>query len=512
MGKIQYSILPGLFAAANQQFIEKCSELYSSHYGIWGAEGVHPNKNIKLSPNKLRDWLANEDVSIYYASDNDDIIGYAIAFSKDEKGYGVVTWVTQLVVHEDYRNHGIAKNILFSIWGFSNQFAWGIVSANPYAIRALEKATRRRAVPIRIKKNAVKLKNIGRENVPFINDETVFEITENTSKVNTNFFVEHSDNVNKIANITNEEMPWLLGNLQDGWEWFAFTFNDQPQISLSIDEIENMVATADDVVRQAYAKMNLSGDNQKWMKNTASEIEFVLKISDKKITSAYDLGCGIGRHSIELARYGINITAVDYIKENIQRLDKSLEQQSIENITPVLADCRQYTNDKKAELVLCLYDVIGTFADDKDNIKIIKTAFDLLENDGIAVFSVMNYESTLANAKKTFVFADEPDKLLTLAASDIMEKTGDVFDSDYYIVDTETHIVYRKEQFSSGTGLPVEMIVRDRRYTKNEITAMCENVGFEVLDSKYTNASGWNKEYDADSKRAKEILVVCKKK
>ena len=96
MGKIQYSILPGLFAAANQQFIEKCSELYSNHYGIWGGEGVHPNKNIKLSPNKLQDWLANENVSIYYASDNDNIIGYAIAFSKDEKGYGIVTWVTQL--------------------------------------------------------------------------------------------------------------------------------------------------------------------------------------------------------------------------------------------------------------------------------------------------------------------------------------------------------------------------------------------------------------------------------
>lgn len=44
MGKIQYSILPGLFAAANQQFIEKCSELYSNHYGIWGGEGVHPIK------------------------------------------------------------------------------------------------------------------------------------------------------------------------------------------------------------------------------------------------------------------------------------------------------------------------------------------------------------------------------------------------------------------------------------------------------------------------------------
>lgn len=36
--------------------------------------------------------------------------------------------------YKDYRQQGIAKNILFSIWGFSNHFAWGIVSANPYAI------------------------------------------------------------------------------------------------------------------------------------------------------------------------------------------------------------------------------------------------------------------------------------------------------------------------------------------------------------------------------------------
>lgn len=135
-----------------------------------------------MSPEKLCIWLDSENVTLYYATCEEKIVGYAIAFGKNEIGYGIVTWVTQLVVHKDYRQQGIAKNILFSIWGFSNHFAWGIVSANPYAIRALEKATRRRAVPMRIKKNATKLRNIGRKHVPFIDEETEFDITEENHK------------------------------------------------------------------------------------------------------------------------------------------------------------------------------------------------------------------------------------------------------------------------------------------------------------------------------------------
>lgn len=153
MEYIEYNRLPGRFAASNEDFLSRCARLYSEHYGIWGENGIRPGKAIKLSNNKLREWLENDDAIIYYASMKDDIIGYAIAINKKENGYGIVTWVTQLVVHKDYRNKGVAKSILFSIWGFSDHYAWGIVSANPYAIRALEKATRRHATPIRIKKN-----------------------------------------------------------------------------------------------------------------------------------------------------------------------------------------------------------------------------------------------------------------------------------------------------------------------------------------------------------------------
>ena len=123
----------------------------------------------------------------------------------------------------------------------------------------------------------------------------------------------------------------------------------------------------------------------------------------------------------------------------------------------------------------------------------------------------MNYETTIEHAKNKFDFSVNANELLNLKASDIMEKTGNIFDPQYYLVDTKTHLVYRKEQFKMGQNLPVELIVRDRRFTKDEIVSMCQEVGFSVIETKYTNASGWKNEYDAKNKRAKEILLICKK-
>jgi len=54
-----------------------------------------------------------------------------------------------------------------------------------------------------------------------------------------------------------------------------------------------------------------------------------------------------------------------------------------------------------------------------------------------------------------------------------MEKTGNIFDPDFYMIERNTNVVYRKEQFSEGTTLTAELIVRDRRYRQGEIESLC---------------------------------------
>ncbi len=55
-------------ASADRDSLLQYSELYSNHYGIWSAQGKHPNQYIRLSTNRLRQRLENDNVTIYYAT------------------------------------------------------------------------------------------------------------------------------------------------------------------------------------------------------------------------------------------------------------------------------------------------------------------------------------------------------------------------------------------------------------------------------------------------------------
>ena len=142
-------------AAVTMAQLEECSRLFSGHYGYWSAtaEPEHlRERRIQLSPEKIKGYFAGGQGWLAAARVASKLIGYAIAVRIDLSAGGV-SWVTQFVVHTDYQNQLVGSQILKSIWGDSQDFAWGIASANPFAIRALEKATRRRCSPVHMLKH-----------------------------------------------------------------------------------------------------------------------------------------------------------------------------------------------------------------------------------------------------------------------------------------------------------------------------------------------------------------------
>jgi hypothetical protein len=128
--------------------------------------------------------------------------------------------------------------------------------------------------------------------------------------------------------------------------------------------------------------------------------------------------------------------------------------QSLNNVTFELADSRDAEINEMFDVGVCLYDVIGSYADDHDNFQVFKNLVRHIKPGGYILLSVMNMELTERRAKHWFSIDSEPDKLLTLRPSDTMEKTGNVFDPDNYLIDQNTRIVYRKEQFAEGAELP----------------------------------------------------------
>ncbi len=515
MDNIHYYVKSCEEALRDEKFRKECIHLYSGNYGVWGkyAHTQQVGRPVQLSDSLFQQWLSNQHVSMYYAKHLERIVGYAVVLQTDVEDYGIVTWVTQLVVHKNYRNQGIAKQILLSAWGFSDHHVWGIVTANPYAIRALEKVTRRRVVPGRIMQEESVLREFACKYISYINRETEFEIDEQTSKVNTEFFVDHTDVPQQMHNVTNETVPWLLGEIDEGWEWFAFTFRDQKVMDLQTEEIERFLETSDSIVKNAYARMKLQSKEQKWAQHTIEEVDYILQHVDvPPDAKVYDLGCGQGRHSIELARRGFDVTGIDYVESHIVQAKENITDAECKKIELLCSDCRNYTNETKADLVVCLYDVVGSFADMKSNMDIIRSAYDLLKPGGRFVLSVMNYELTCNQAKSSFVFKEEPNEIFSIKPSKTMETTGNVFDPEYYLVDREEHVVYRKEQFSLGDGyLPSEFLVRDRRFTQKEIEGLCLGAGFIDVKSKFINAASWESQYEATDSKAKEILVICTK-
>ena len=497
----QYSFSTLYAEEADDSLLSEMSVLFSENYGVWDEDFCRLKGHVRLSPQRLKnDYLtANSCIVLARERACNMLIGYAIAIKKEYEGKGI-SWITQFVVHSEHQNRGVGKNLLYSLWGESQLDAWGIVTSNPYAIRALEKVTHRRCALQAIKQNKHWLLKFATDSISYVNDTTELIVDDERSVINTNFFVSHADVLDKIRRIS-QDIPWVLGTLEPGWEWFAFTFKQQPQFALSEEEIRVFLETSNEITKQAYSKMDMK--HHSWTKHTELEVDFILAQTNLPArASVLDLGCGTGRHSISFAERQFDVTAVDYNEFGVP--EKA-------NLHFLQADARHFATKAKYDLVLCLYDVIGSFADDDDNEAIARTISNCMKDDAYAIISVMNMDYLLARNPRLVQMKSNYNQLFSLVPQSTMEKTGDVFNNDGILIDADTNVCYRREQFKGSHGdLPREFIVRDRRFTMPQIKELLEKCGLQVVFSRYVKAGAWNVDFKADE--TKEMLLVCKKR
>ena len=268
--------------------------------------------------------------------------------------------------------------------------------------------------------------------------------------------------------------------------------------------LRRMLDESNLIVRDAYARMDIDG--QAWSGKTELEVDEILRMVPTSKTSAIcDFGAGKGRHLKELKSRGFeNLIGIDFA------FDDKCEM-------VVSGDCRSWKGAQLFDLILCLYDVVGSFRSLEDNVAIISNIFDNLKSGGKAVLSVMNLD--FKGMQRSESVRGKPDelyrKLRTLEPSANMADSGEVFDGRYALVDWDDGLVYRKEQFDGDDSrLRRELVVVDRRFTMKGIVNLCKSVGFEVLYSSYVRA-GFTRPAFFQRIRAsrwgKEILLVLYK-
>lgn len=467
------------------------SELFSTEYGFYSRNApLHPGARIRLGPRYYARSYAEADYWVAFCHDGARLVGQAI-YREVATSRGRVALVVQLVVASDYRRRGIASTLLHAVWGFSDYVAWGIVTSNAFTVEALEAATFRRTDAARVRSNLDWLRAELLSTVPFLSEAQVISDDRN-ARVASGFFTDRSHPSSGVAKVSAR-----LGVLAEGEEWLAVVFREQPLEDFA--GYRNLIDASSRFVARAYAQKPQS--REPWAQATRQEVDAILRwVPDLASDSViYDFGAGTGRHLAELRRRGfVDLTGIDFAVQ--PDADSAV----------IKGDCRVWKGSVPADLILCLYDVIGLFVDDADNEAILHNIAANLRKGGRAVITVSNYDYLDQTLVRKVDFSDTESlvrAVFELPPSRTMQTSGEFFNPNFLLVDEKRHLVCHKEQFvSDGTTLPGEYLIRDRRFVMKEIMDWVSRNGLCIQDRRYVRA-GFADDECSDS--GKEILIVC---
>jgi SAM-dependent methyltransferase len=178
-------------------------------------------------------------------------------------------------------------------------------------------------------------------------------VNSNTSIIDTEFFLDHLELPQMLQN-AQKTVPWVLGELPEGWEWLAFTFHDQPEIKLTPYEIEQMIKASDQVTKNAYSRMAVDAEHL-WAGHEGVEVPQIIDwcgLSHHQ--TVLDLGCGTGRHSLMLAAAGMDVTGVDYIPKCITTAAEQVTNNHLQDVRFIEGDARTIDLGRQFDAVICL--------------------------------------------------------------------------------------------------------------------------------------------------------------
>lgn len=154
--------------------------------------------------------------------------------------------------------------------------------------------------------------------------------------------------------------------------------------------------------------------------NEAKEhVDFLQRATDLKQGRVLDLGCGMGRHSILLAKRGFEVVGVDASSVLLEEAGKRAGEAQVRWIE---ADFRHLPEIGKFDLILSMFTSFGYFETDKENAAILNIAashlapggfffLDFLDPEAVATSLVEN-ETQEVNGEKVKITRSIEDRFV----------------------------------------------------------------------------------------------------
>lgn len=107
--------------------------------------------------------------------------------------------------------------------------------------------------------------------------------------------------------------------------------------------------------------------------------------------SVLDLCCGVGRHTLPLARSGFVVTAVDLTERYLEKARKQAQAENL-SIEFIHSDMRRHCRPEAYDLVINLFTSFGYFEDEEDDLLVATNIFRSLRSGGKAVIDIISKE------------------------------------------------------------------------------------------------------------------------
>jgi len=132
----------------------------------------------------------------------------------------------------------------------------------------------------------------------------------------------------------------------------------------------------------------------------------------QKGAKVLDLGCGLGYHSIELARRGCDITALEWSEPFLEVARARAGEASVP-VRFIHGDMTRMDFRAEFDAVILWGNTFGMFAHE-DNVQTLHAIKRALKQDGLALIDTQNYKGLPERLKKGWDFYKENENLLFL--------------------------------------------------------------------------------------------------
>ncbi len=219
---------------------------------------------------------------------------------------------------------------------------------------------------------------------------------------------------------------------------------------------------------ELFENYALKYEDENFTKGTIGECDFIEKeINYNKGLKILDLGCGTGRHSIELAKRGYQVTGID-LSESLLKRAKELAIKENLNIDFQIQDARSLTFLSQFDLVIMICE--GAFPlmeTDEMNFQILQNATKALKENGKLIFTTLNGLFPLFHSVKDFLANNS-------------ENGNATYDKNTF--NLMTFRDHNKTTFEDDAGNKKTLDCNERYYVPSEITWLLKSLKYKNID------------------------------